>query len=483
MRIAVGGIHTECSTYSRIRSEAADFQVLSGDEIIHDPYFQFLPEFDATFLPCFYARAVPGGPVLRSTYDLFKAEFLQRLENAKPLDGLYLAMHGAVFVEGMQDAEGDWITAARQVVGEDCLISASYDLHGNLSERIIDNLDMLSAYRTAPHIDVAETMARACRLLVNSLVSKVRPTLVWVPIPVLMPGERSSTVDEPAKSLYARLPAMDGEPGVLDASLLVGYVWADEPRATASAVLTGSDPAVLTKHAEHLAQQYWDVRDQFQFGVPVGTIAQCLDWTEETRTEPVILADSGDNPTGGGVGDRAEVLAHLLQREFKRALVAGIADAHATAACFHAGAGSTIKLSIGGTLDPVGSNPVNVEAEVVFLLDGATHRDRQAVVQTAGITIVLTASRRPFHYVEDFTRLHLDPLQFKLLAVKSGYLSPELASIANPNFMALSEGAINQDIEGLPANVFRPPTFPFDRNFSWHPVAHLSARSPHLTVK
>jgi microcystin degradation protein MlrC len=483
MRIAVGGIQTECSTYSRIRSEAADFNVLSGEEILHDPYFAFLEGIDATIAPCFFARAVPGGPVLRSTYDLFKAEFLQRLENAGPVDGLYLAMHGAMFVEGMQDAEGDWIYAARQIVGEDCLISASYDLHGNLSRRIIDNIDILSAYRTAPHIDVAETMSRACRMLLHCLSNRVRPTLVWVPVPVLMPGERSSTVDEPARSLYARLPEIDCQPGVLDASLLVGYVWADEPRATASAVLTGTDPVLLAPHAESLAQQYWDAREEFQFGVPVGTIQQCLDWAQEVPTSPVILADSGDNPTGGGVGDRAEVLSYLIARQFGNALVAAIADERATTACFASGIGSKLKVMIGATLDPVGSNPVTVDAEVLFLLDSSSPRGRQAVIRTGGITVVLTASRRPFHNIEDFSRLGLDPLQFKLLVVKSGYLSPELAPIANPNFMALSDGAINQDIEGLPPSVFRPPTFPFDRTFPWRPAAHVSARSPHLTTR
>jgi microcystin degradation protein MlrC len=477
MRIAVGGIQTECSTYSRIRGGASDFRVLNGHEILTDPYFHFLGEFSETFLPCFFARAVPGGPVLRSTYDLFKGEFLQRLENAGPVDGLYLAMHGAMFVEGMQDAEGDWIAAARQVVGDECLISASYDLHGNLSQRIIDNIDLLSAYRTAPHIDVEETMARSCRMLVHCVKERVRPTLVWVPVPVLMPGERSSTVDEPAKSLYAQLPDISKRPGILDASLLVGYVWADEPRATASAVLNGTEPALLIEQAENLGRQYWEAREKFSFGVPVGTIGQCLDWAEQAQSQPVILADSGDNPTGGGVGDRAEVLAELLRRNFKDALVAGIADGPATKACFEAGLGSEVKLTIGASLDPVGSDPVTVRAKVIFL------EDTQAVVRIEGITVVLTAFRRPFHYLEDFSRLGLDPLRFKLVVVKSGYLSPELAPIANPNLMALSDGAINQDIEGLPPNLFRPPTFPFDRTFNWQPSAHVSARSPHLTVK
>ncbi len=469
MRIAFGGIHTECSIYSRIRSHTQDFTVLRGAELRQSSAFQFLNRYPHEFLPTLHARAVPGGPVERATYEALKTEFLERLIALGRLDGVYLAMHGAMFVEDMQDAEGDWIAATRQIVGDACLISASYDLHGNLSRRIMDNLNMLSAYRTAPHIDVEETGARACNMLIHCLEAKIRPCLVWVPIPVLMPGERSSTQDQPAKRLYAQLEEMDKQPGVLDASLLVGYVWADEPRATASVVLTGTDVEVLSHHAVNLARQYWDAREEFNFGsVRTGSIADCLEWARQAVTQPVILADSGDNPTGGGVGDRAEVLASLLQRSFQNALVAGIADAPATAACHAAGEGATLKLSIGATLDPAGSEPVIAQARVISLHAG------HAVVQIDGVTVVLTARRRPFHYIQDFTNLGLTIESFKLLVVKSGYLSPELAPLANPNLMALSDGAINQDIEGLPPNQFRPPTFPFVRNLTWTPQVFRS---------
>ncbi|MGO7428297.1 M81 family metallopeptidase, partial [Rhizobium ruizarguesonis] len=109
-------------------------------------------------------------------------------------------------VEGMEDAEGDWISAARALVGKDCTVSASYDLHGNVTQRIIDALDIYSTYRTAPHIDVEETMRRSVSMLVKSLKTGERPSLLWAPIPVVLPGERTSTVDEPAKGLYDLLP-------------------------------------------------------------------------------------------------------------------------------------------------------------------------------------------------------------------------------------------------------------------------------------
>ena len=123
-------------------------------------------------------------------------------------------------------------------------------------------------------------------------------------------------------------------------------------------------------------------------------------------------------------------------------------------------------MRIGASLDPQGSRPIEAEAELLFLLPTGEPRERQAVVRINEVTVVLTAVRRPFHNISDFTRLQLHIPSFKLLVVKSGYLSPELAPLANPNLMALSDGSILQDLDKLPKNQFRPPTFPFDRSFT-----------------
>lgn len=175
MRVAVGGIHTECSTYSPVLMTVEDFRVLRGEDLLRSDYFGFLSAEGINHLPLLHARAIPGGPVSRPAYDAFKTEFLARLKAALPLDGLYLAMHGAIKVDGMDDAEGDWITAARAVIGPDCPLAVSYDLHGNVSQRIIDQIDIFAAYRTAPHIDTRETMVRAWSMLVEALRSGKRP--------------------------------------------------------------------------------------------------------------------------------------------------------------------------------------------------------------------------------------------------------------------------------------------------------------------
>ncbi|MFC5445895.1 M81 family metallopeptidase [Rhizobium halophytocola] len=475
MKIAVGGIHTECSTSSPVLMKVEDFRVFRGPDLLGADYFSFLNADGIDHLPLLHARAVPGGPVSRAAYDAFKSEFLERLKASLPMDGLYLAMHGAMNVEGMDDAEGDWISAARAVVGDHVVIAASYDLHGNVSQKIIDQLDIFAAYRTAPHIDVRETMVRAWSMLVAALKSGTRPGIAWVPVPVLLPGERTSTEDEPARSLYATLPEHDKTDGVLDANLMIGYVWADEPRATACAVVTATDRQAARTAVKAIAQSHWDAREAFRFGPVTGPLDEMLEIAAKTETRPIILADSGDNPTGGGVGDRGDVLQALIERGWQDAVVGGICDPEGVAACFAAGEGAELTLTIGGRLDPA-SPSVETTVTVKQLDDPGPPEERQAVVVTGGITVILAARRRPYHNIADFTRFGIEPEAVRLLVVKSGYLSPELAPISNPNLMALTDGVINQDIEALPSSRRVQPIYPFVKGFDFTPEVRYSSR-------
>lgn len=466
MRIAMGGIATECCTFSPILSKREDFTVFEGDNLLSLERYPFLQDTNATILPTFYARALPGGRVERATYEAFKKRFLEHLQNALPLDGLYLDMHGAMNVEGMDDAEGDWYLSARKVVGDDCLISASYDLHGNITEQIINTLDMMTAFRTAPHVDVLETRTKAFKMLEHCLEEKIRPEKVWISVPVILPGERTSTEYEPTASLYKKLENVDTIPGILDASILVGYVWADEPRSSASIVLTGIDRQTMEREARKLAGAYWNLRNDFNFSVPTGTIDECIDWALESSENSIFISDSGDNPTAGGVGDRADFLGRLLERSVPDAVLGGLADAKATDTCYQAGVGASVKLTVGASLDS-SSTPVSFEGKVIFLDEVTEIRERQAVVQVGGITVILSHRRRPYHYEEDFLGLGIDSKKRKMTIVKVGYLVPELKRIAKEIFLALSPGAVDQHIERLEYKRVKRPIFPREKTFNW----------------
>lgn len=474
MRIAIGGIHVESCTFSPLLSKRGDFTVKRGEQIVAD--YPFLQKFDGvSFEAVVIARAIPGGSVQRSFYEDIKTELVEYLKENGPWDGIFLPMHGAVHVDGMDDAEGDWVAAIRDAVGGDCLISASYDLHGNVTPRIVDNLDILSAYRHAPHIDWYETVERACTLLIDCLKNNVRPHKAFIRIPVVLPGERTSTEWEPGKSLYEKIPdLLSKSDGVMDASILVGYVWADEPRSTASVFAIGTDKSATDLVATQLAQAYWDVREEFQFGVPTGSVDETIHMAMDAPESPIFISDSGDNPTAGGAGDIPYFLERLVALNVPDAVYASIPDAEAVNICHSAGIGAEVDLVLGGKLDPINGSPLAVHGKVVALaspewtgVGGGTNK--QAVVQIGGVHAIITERRTPFHYESDFQRLNIEPTQHKIVAVKVGYLVPDLKRMASKAFLALSPGAVNQDIVALPYKRIGRPIYPLDPELEWSP--------------
>ncbi|SNT73615.1 M81 family metallopeptidase [Paracoccus seriniphilus] len=445
-RIAIGGLHTECSSYSPLEQVAADFTRTEGEALTRSVPFDFSGH-GLIALPLFHDRAVPGGPVAVETFAAMRDEFMQRLRAAMPLDGVLLLMHGAMFVPGIEDPEGEFITEIRNIVGPDAIISAAFDLHGQITRKICDGLDAFAAFRTAPHIDTPETWARAAGMLADALNTGTRPAVYREAVPILVSGEMSSTFVAPCDRLYAALPEFDRQPGICDSNLMIGYVWADSPRATAAAVVTATDPQAGRRVAARIAASYRAARDELVFDNEAAPLEEALDLV---AGQPAILADSGDNPTAGGVGDRADVLAALQGRDLGPVLVAGIAD---PAIHRQLTEGAT-EVALGGGLGGGGPR-VTLKVHDCRLVDDC------AVMTCHDLAIVVTRRRRPFHNLDDFTALGLSLDGFSLLVVKSGYLSPDLRALPRRQVMALTEGAVCQHLSRLP-NLHRPAgTWPF----------------------
>lgn len=467
LKIAAAGIAIECATFSPLPSDLSDFDVLRGDALLSRyPFAEMYADID--FRPIMQAHALPGGVLRRAVYDDLKAEIIAGLRDQGPLDGVYLDMHGAMAVEGIDDAEADFIGAVRAQVGPDPLISASYDLHGNLSAAIMDQLDLLTAYRTAPHEDALETRARAFDLLVNCLRADTRPIKAFIPIPLLLSGERTMTIVEPGASVYAEIAKVIDSEEVLDASLLVGFTWADQARSHASAVALGLDEEATWSAARVLAAAYWGARHDFNFGVPTGDTDDCIKMALESTASTVFLSDSGDNVTAGAAGDLPYVLGKLLSHRVPKTLVASLADAAAVNACFAAGPGESLALSLGGKLDPVHGKPLPVSGVVSKLRESAAS-GRQAILAIDNIDLILTERRQAFTTLAQFTELEIDPLHYRIVCLKLGYLFPDFQRIAPCAIMALSPGAVNALPENLPFHQIQRPMFPFDRDFDWSP--------------
>lgn len=475
-RIGITGIGIESSTFSPHRATLDDFSITRDDALLARYEFLAAPgalRAAADWTPILHARSLPGGAVTAETFNVLLAETVERLRAAvatAPLDGLYLDIHGAMSVVGRTDAEADLIEAIRAVIGPDTLVSASMDLHGNVSRRLAEAVDLITCYREAPHIDAWETRERAVRHLVDRLAlppAERRPHKAWVQVPVLLPGEKTSTRVQPARGVYDKVHEAAAAPGILDAALWVGYAWADEPRCQAAVVVTGDDAAATTARAAELATAYWDARADFAFVAPAAPLADCLRQAFASAARPFYISDSGDNPTAGGAGDTSWTLDALLRTpeivgDGLTTLYAAIVDPEVAATAARAGVGATIGAELGGKTDSGPCGPVPITARVAAVDDADPVAGTAVALAVGGLRVIVTARRKPYHLEADFTALGLDPRSADLVIVKIGYLEPELYAMAAGWLLALTPGGVDQDLPRLGHHRIERPMYPFD---------------------
>src|SRR3954466_6841513 len=272
-RIAIAGIAIESSTFSPALTDEAAFHAKYGKEVLTMyPFFSADSPLlkRAVWIPTLDGHALPGGAVTREAYESLVNKTLDSLKKYLPYDGLFFDIHGAMSVVGLDDPEGDFIIRIRKVIGKKTIISTSMDLHGNVSWRLAQNSDLITCYRMAPHEDAMDTKERAVKNLLERIESgKGKPVYkAWIPIPILLPGEKTSTRIEPGKSIYKAVAPAAAQDGIIDAAIWIGYAWADEPRNHAVVMVTGDDKEKVTETANRLAQRFWDARNDFAFVAP-----------------------------------------------------------------------------------------------------------------------------------------------------------------------------------------------------------------------
>ncbi|MFP4621030.1 MAG: M81 family metallopeptidase [Bacteroidales bacterium] len=474
MRILTCGIRHESNTFSTFQTTEEDFTVEEGEEILQEKQWaRYLQNQNVEIIPTLHAYAWPSGVVKKETFERFKNKILSKARETENIDGVFLDMHGALHVEGYDDAQVHFIKELREVLGEKPLFSGSFDLHGNVSSEFVEHLDLLTAYRTAPHRDGPETDVRAVRLLVNALRENHNPQIVQIKVPILIPGEKGITESEPLKSLYENLPEISQKEGLLDASIFVGYAWADLPRSAMRVDVVAKNKNHVDRarqEAKRMAQRLWDVRKDLDFDVPVASIDKAIEQALEAPEETVYITDSGDNTTAGAAGDNPLVLERLLANEIKDAVVGGIVDSEAVKKCETAGTGSEVELTLGGKMDTIFGEPLNIQGTVQHVTTGEKDsRERPAVIEVEGIHVVLLNVRRSFTSPEDFREVGIDPLGHKIVVVKLGYLYPKLRDIAPKTIMALTPGFCYQVVKELPYKRVQRPIYPLDPEMSWNP--------------
>ena len=477
-RIGIAGIAIESSTFSPAKTTERDFTIrLSGEIFTSYSFFDQSYIDKADWFPTMRARALPGGVVTKESYESMVIQIIEMTKQTLPLDGLFFDIHGAMNVEGMEDPEGDFIERIRKVVGPKTLISTSMDSHGNVSEVLAKHSDLITCYRMAPHEDAMESKQRALDNLIYRLKSgKGKPKYkAWIPVPILLPGEKTSTRVDPGKTLYSKVAPMTEKKGVIDAAIWVGYAWGDAPRNHAVVMTYGDNKKQVVESAEELAKDFWNFRHDFEFVAPTTDIEDAFNKAfnylkVREDKKPFIISDMGDNPTAGGAGDVTWTLDKILKMdEFKRGdspelIYASIPGPDLIVNAFKAGVGNYVEGMVGAMIDNRYSPPIKIKGIVHSLKRGDRNAELEAVVKVNNVYVIVTYKRKPYHYISDFTDLELDPASSDLLVVKIGYLVPELYDIRGDWVMALTPGGVDQDLERLGYQNIKRPMYPLDKD-------------------
>lgn len=441
-RVAIAGFMHESNTWNPLRTDRAAFAAQSlifGPDLItewrdaHHEVGAFLaaaPEEGFEPVPLVMAWATPSGPVADAMLEEMTGYLIDQLRKEKP-DGLLLALHGAMVAESFPDADGEVLSRLRRAMGPDFPIVVTFDLHGNLSPRVAESCDAAVAYRTNPHVDQRDCGRRAASLLGRMLRKEIRPRQALAKPPLIINIMVQDTSCEPLKSFMQEAHALELQPGILAASLLPGFPYADVPQmGPAVLVVADGDAALARREADRLADHLWEARERLQARLPdaAAAVAQAL----QADKLPVVLVDTGDNVGGGSAGDGTILLAEMLHQGATDGVVCLYAP-EAVRLCASAGVGQHVQLRVGGQVDRLHGDPVEVTGRVRVLHDGTytepevrhggkrlNYMGLTALVELPGRNLlVLNSLRHPPFSLGQLTCLGIQPARQRLLVVKA----------------------------------------------------------------
>lgn len=503
MRVAVGQLWQETNTFNPLPTTRRDFErfgVLRGAELVAKMadtnelggFIQSLRDWPERpeIVGLVRLPAWPAGAATAETFAWLRDEMVTSLRQSLPLDGVLLALHGALASEEEPDVEGAVLEAAREVLGRKVPLAATLDLHANVTGRMARAADALVLYHTAPHIDVFETGRRGAAVLRRILVDGAKPVTALQKLPLVVPAERANTQDPASVSFGLRetLQRWEAEPTVLAAGLATVQPWLDIPEfGSAVVVVTDGNEQLARGRCAELAATVWERRrDYLPELIPIDEAVSAA------RANPaglVVLSDSADSTTSGAPGESTAVLSELLRHEWQRPALVTFVDPGVVGEADRAGAGAALAVTLGGKRDRRFSKPLTLDARVEkvfdarFVLSGHLGRNlaidmgRSAVLGHGGIRIVVTSESGPHFAPELFIAAGLDPFAAAVLVAKSpcGFRAA-YADRAVRIFVVRAPGCAPPDFWRYEYHHIQRPLWPWDEIGGWTPAPRVLSR-------
>jgi len=486
MRIAVAELKQETNSFVPFTTTVKTFEdqyLYRGDEILTafgaarlevPGALDALRAADAEIVPLLATMAMASGTVERASFEILLGEILERLAAAGPVDGVYLALHGAMILEDEPDAEAEIVRRVRAALPPGTPVAVSLDLHGHITAAMIQPDVAYIGYREFPHIDMYETGYRTAQLLVDWVNGKVKPVMALAKKHMVVSPDSARTTAAPLADIVTEGRAMEDRGEVLHVSLFPVQPWIDTPDLGFAALVCGTDPGRTQAAADRLAQMAWDRRAEFE-----PTITPLDEIIRIGLSSPglTVASDSGDTPSGGAAADSTAVLAALLRAGADRAeriSICTICDAEAAAEAARVGAGATVTLAVGHKRSGLG-DPLTVTGKVKVISDGAytlTGDGARGMVGEMGLTVVLAIGsirlnlRSIPHFEWDLGIHHsvgLDPAGAALVFVRSpAHFRVSYTPIAARIFLADTPGPTCANMRRIPFTRVTRPLYPLD---------------------
>jgi microcystin degradation protein MlrC len=429
-------------------------------------------------IPTYSIRAITsGGPTAQEDYERLAKEFMDAVRSAPPVDAVYLSLHGAMASELEPDPEGYFLQEIRKIVG-DAPIVTSFDLHGIVTDRILENADAIVAFHTYPHVDFYTTGERAARLLLKILNEGVKPVTAVVPIPALVRGNELITASGLIGGMIRRAQRIEAEPGGLSAGIFIGNPFTDVPDLRSNSfVVVDGDGERASREAIQMAADFWAVHAQMQ--QPLISLAEAVERTKANRSGTTILTDAADATSSGASGDSNAILAALIEAGYGGRALIPIVDSGAVEDAFRAGVGATIRTTLGGRLDRKRFTPLPVEAKVRMLSDGDFVSESNNAIWSGGKTAVLAvgnhiviATSRPVSLYDRslFWAHGQEPSRFDAVVVKSPHCQPHMFADWSAQILNVdAPGSTSANLPYLGHTQCARPIFPLDEDVAFAP--------------
>lgn len=436
--------------------------------------FEAADEFGWTLVHPLVTGANPSGRVTTEAFERFAGLILDACQG---LDGVLLHLHGAMATEDSDDGEGELLARMRSRLGPAIPIVAVLDLHATLTQAMADNANALISYRTYPHIDQYERTWQAARLLQRAMAGEIRPRVAVARRPILYALDGGRTTSPPFLELLRRADELEASGKALVVSIQAGFSSADVHDIGPSVAVTADDRAAGQAIAEELMDYAWEQRHFSSISfTPLQEAMARAKAGEGRHDKPLLISDYSDNPGSGAYGDATNLLRAVLDAGLANVGFHAICDPEAALAAQAAGVGNSVRLTLGGKVDPTtGGGPLTLDAHVVALTDGrfiaygpmggGTWRNYglSALLRVDGVEIIVITHNGQATDLAQFTSLGLDPTRKSTLIVKSmQHFRAAFQPIAR-EVLEVDTGALStRNFKERPYKAVRRPIFPLD---------------------